>query len=160
MELIARAIKSHPSRFFGYTRVKPRRGQAALDDLRYWIEERGMHAVKMNTLDDSYRLDDRALMDPVLETITDLQVPILFHTGDTHAETCTPKMVADLAKDFPNVTFIIGHMGYPGSDPATANELITAMRQSPNTVTESAAVNRRVIIQDDCLLYTSPSPRD
>lgn len=144
MELIARAIKSHPLRFFGYTRVKPRRGKAALDDIRYWIEERGMHAVKMNTKDESYRLDDRALIDPVLETIMDLKVPILFHTGDTHAKTCTPKMVADLAKDFPNIIFIIGHMGYPGSE----NELITAMQQSPNTVTESASVFRRVIIQN------------
>lgn len=143
MELIAQAIKSHPGRFFGYTRVKPRRGRAALDDLRYWIEERGLHAVKMNTLDDDYRLDDRGLIDPVMEVVSELGIPVLFHTGDSHGETCTPKMVADLAVDFPDITFIIGHMGYPGGD----HMLIDAMKRAPNTVTESASVFRRVVIQ-------------
>ena len=144
MELIAQAIKSHPGRFFGYSRVKPRRGKAALDDLRYWIEDRGLHAVKMNTIDDDYRLDDRALVDPVMEVVADLGIPVLFHTGDSQGETCTPKMVADIAVDFPGITFIIGHMGYPGGD----HMLVDAMNRAPNTVTESASVFRRVVIQE------------
>ncbi len=144
MELIAQAVKSHPDRFFGYTRVKPRRGQAALDDLRYWIEERGLHAVKMNSLDDDYRFDDRALMDPVMEVVSELGIPVLFHTGDSHGETCTPNMVADIAVDFPDITFIIGHMGYPGGD----HMLIDAMNRAPNTVAETASVFRRVVIQE------------
>lgn len=141
---IAQAVKDHPGRFFGYARVKPRRGQAAIDDLRRWIEVDGLHAVKMNTLDDDYRLDDRALLDPVLEAISELGVPVLFHTGDSHGETCTPTMVADIAVDFPGTTFIIGHMGYPGGD----HLLIESMMRAPNTVTESASVFRRVVIQD------------
>lgn len=144
MELIAQAIKSHPNRFFGYSRVKPRRGKAALDDLRYWIEDRGLHAVKMNTLDDDYRLDDRGLIDPVMEVVSELGIPVLFHTGDARGETCTPEMVADIAVDFPGTTFIIGHMGYPGGD----HMLVDAMKRAPNTVTESASVFRRVVIQD------------
>ncbi len=143
LERVASAVKEHPGRIFGYARAKPRRGQAAIDDLRYWVEERRLHAVKMNTLDDDYRFDDRKLLDPVLEAIDELGVPILFHTGDTHAETCTPTMVADIACDFPNTTFIIGHMGYPNSD----HELADAMLRAPNTVTESASVFRRVVIR-------------
>ena len=143
MEIIAQAINSHPDWFFGYCRVRPRRGKAALDDLRYWIKDRGLHAVKMNTLDDDYRLDDRALIDPVMEVVSQLGVPVLFHTGDTHGATCTPEMVADIARDFPSTTFIIGHIGYPGMD----HQIAAAMKRAPNTVTESASVFRRVVIQ-------------
>ena len=143
MEIIAQAINSHPDRFFGYCRVRPRHGKAALDDLRYWIKDRGLHAVKMNTLDDDYRLDDRALIDPVMEVVSQLGVPVLFHTGDTHGATCTPEMVADIARDFPSTTFIIGHIGYPGMD----HQIAAAMKRAPNTVTESASVFRRVVIQ-------------
>ena len=143
LERVAAAVKQHPGRIFGYARAKPRKGKAAVDDLRYWIEDRGLHAVKMNTLDDDYRFDDRALLDPILEAINELGVPVLFHTGDTHAETCTPSMVADIAVDFPDTTFIIGHMGYPNSD----HELAEAMQRAPNTVTESASVFRRVVIR-------------
>lgn len=161
LERVAAAVKQHPGRIFGYARAKPRKGKAAIDDLRYWVEERGLHAVKMNTLDDDYRFDDRALLDPIFEAINDLGVPVLFHTGDTHAETCTPTMVADIAADFPDTTFIIGHMGYPNSD----HELGEAMRRAPNTVAESASVFRRVVIRnavDDAgaerLLMGSNSP--
>ena len=143
LERVATAVKQHPGRIFGYARAKPRKGKAAIDDLRYWIEDRGLHAVKMNSLDDDYRFDDRALLDPVLEAISEMGVPVLIHTGDTHAETCTPTMVADIAVDFPDTTFIIGHMGYPNSD----HELVDAMRRAPNTVTESASVFRRVVIR-------------
>ena len=125
-------------------RVKPRRGKAALDDLRYWIEDRGLHALKMNTQDDDYRLDDRALIDPVMEVVSQLGIPVLFHTGDSQGATCTPDMVADIAVDFPETTFIIGHMGYPGYD----HQLAGAMKRAPNTVTESASVFRRVVIQE------------
>ncbi len=144
LEIIAQAVKSHPDRFFGYARVKPQRGQAALDELRYWIEERGLHAVKMNPLDGDYRLDDRSLVDPVMEVVSELGIPVLFHTGDTHGESCTPEMVADIAIDFPDTTFIIGHLGYPEQD----HLLVSAMQRAPNTVTESASMFRRVVIQE------------
>lgn len=143
LELIARAIEARPDRIFGYARVMPRRGKAALTDLRYWIEERGLHAIKMNTLDDEYRLDDRELIDPFVELADELRVPVLFHTGDVHAATCTPLMVADIAADFPDTTFIIGHIGYPGSD----REIGAALKRSSNTVVESASVFRLDVIQ-------------
>ena len=144
MELIAKAIKNHPGRFYGYARVKPRKGKTATDEIRYWVHDRGFHAVKMNTMDDNYTLADRELIDPILETIQDLKIPVLIHTGDSHGETCSPSMVGDLASDFRDVTFIIGHMGYPGNE----NELLKVMIKSKNTVTETASVFRRAVIQN------------
>ena len=101
MDRIAQGMRDYPDRLFGFCRVKPRRGQIAIDELRMRAEEQGFPAVKMNTLDDDYRLDDRRLLDPVIRAASDLGLVMFFHTGDTHGETCQPSMVADFAVDFP-----------------------------------------------------------
>ena len=112
-ERIAQAIADYPDRIFGFARVKPPLGAQAIYEMHYWLRERGFHAVKFNTIDDStygagcYSLADRALMDPVLEAIAALQVPVMIHTGEEHGHTCTPALVANLALDFPQITFII-----------------------------------------------------
>ena len=144
LERIARAIKDFPDRLYGYARVKPRRGRVAIEELRRWVEDRGFHAVKLNTLDDDYELSDRALLDPVVQEADRLGVPVFMHTGDSHGQTCTPSMVADIAVDFPDTTFIIGHMGHPG----WSDELVPAMKRAPNTVTETAGVFMPSLVQD------------
>ena len=94
-ERIAQAIADYPDRIYGFARVKPPRGSIAIDEMRYWLRERGFHAVKFNTIDSSYSLADRALMGPVLEAITTLRVPVMIHTGEEHGHTCTPALVAN-----------------------------------------------------------------
>ena len=150
LERIADAVKRYPDRLFGFCRVKPRRGRAALDEMRYWVEEHGFKALKMNTLDDDYTLTDRRLLDPVIETAGDLGIPVFFHTGQESFESCTPNMVANLAVDFPDITFIIGHMGFGGINgyPGAPEQLVAAMKRAPNTVTESAGVFNCKFIQD------------
>ena len=144
MELIAQAIEAYPGRFFGFARFRPRRGKAVPRELRYWVRERGFHAIKMNTLDDDYTLTDRDLLDPIIQEAGRLGIPVFMHTGDESGATCTPTMVADIAVDYPDNTFIIGHMGHPG----WTEELIPAMNRAPNTVTETEAVFIPGYIQD------------
>ncbi|MBM3957533.1 MAG: amidohydrolase family protein, partial [Gemmatimonadetes bacterium] len=129
---------------------RPRQGRAAVDTLRRLVEDHGFRCLKLNTLDDNYRLDDRRLVEPVVEAADRLGIPVFFHTGDTHADTCTPNMVADIALDFPNTTFIIGHMAFGGVNgyPGSTDQLIPAMERAPNTVTETAGVLKCSFIQD------------
>ncbi len=143
MDRIAQAMRDYPERLFGFCRVKPRRGQTAIDELRMRVEEQGFRAIKMNTLDDDYRLDDRALIDPVMQAANEFGIVVFFHTGDAHGETCQPSMVADIAVDFPSTTFIIGHCGYVGYQHQTAPSL----KRAPNTVAETAGLLTPAIIQ-------------
>ncbi len=147
---IADAVKSYPDRFFGFARVKPRRGQKALDELKMWVEEHGFKAVKLNTLDDNYLLSDRKLLDPVVESATRLGIPVYAHTGQESWEQCLPDMLADIAVDYPENTFIIGHMGFGGINgwPGASEQLVSAMMRAKNTVTESAGVFNNKYIQD------------
>lgn len=148
-ERIAQAIADFPDRIYGFARVKPPRGQIAIDEMRYWLRERGFHAVKLNTIDDSpygagcYSLADRTLIAPVLEAIGELNVPVMIHTGEEHGNTCTPALVADLALDFPRITFIIAHAGVPGF----IDEVVPFMRRAENTLVDLAGVLRPIYVQ-------------
>ena len=59
-------------------------------------------------------------------------------------------MVADIASDFPETTFIIGHMGFGGINgfPGDIDQLVPSMERAPNTVTETAGVFKAEFIQD------------
>ncbi len=138
-EIIAQAIATYPGRIYGYYRAKPRRGKAGVDDLLYWIRERGLHAIKFNSNDSpGYTIGDHKLMGPCLEAIEECGVPVLIHTGEVYATGATPALVCDLARAFPRVQFIVGHMGIPGFH----EELVPFMKNTKNTVTETAGVYR------------------
>lgn len=147
---IARALKDYPDRFFGFARVKPRRGKKALDELKMWVEEHGFKAVKMNTLDDNYLLSDRRLLDPVVETAAKLGIAVYFHTGQESWEQCLPDMAADIAVDYPEVNFILGHLAFGGVNgwPGATEQLVPALRRAKNAWTETAGVFNLKYIQD------------
>ncbi len=143
MDRIADAVKRYPGRFYGFCRLKPRRGKAALEELKR-RHGQGFKAVKFNTLDDNYALSDRSLLDPILETADRLGgMTMYFHTGDRHGTTCQPAMVADMAADFPDMTFMIGHCGFPG----WTDQIVPALLRCPNTVCETAGVFNPYIVQ-------------
>lgn len=144
MNRIAEAIKKYPGRFFGMCRVRPREGQKAIDELRFRVEQQGFSALKMNSLDDDYRFDDRKLLDPILKTAADLGILMYFHTGDRHGESCQPKMVADIAVDFPETNVNIGHVGYPGF----TDQIVPSLRRAPNANVETAGVFHPIFLQN------------
>lgn len=143
MDRIADAVKRYPGRFYGFCRLKPRRGKAALEELKR-RHGQGFKAVKFNTLDDNYALSDRSLLDPILETADGLGgITMYFHTGDRHGATCQPAMVGNMAADFPDMTFMIGHCGYPG----WTDQIVPALLRCPNAVCETAGVFNPYIVQ-------------
>jgi predicted TIM-barrel fold metal-dependent hydrolase len=144
MDRIAQAIKKYPGRIFGMCRVLPRQGKKAVDVLRFRVEEQGFSALKMNSLDDDYRFDDRKLLDPIFEAATKLGILLYFHTGDRHGETCQPKMIGDIAVDYPEANFNIGHVGYPG----WTDQIIPTLKRAPNTHVETAGVFLPIYLQE------------
>ncbi len=144
-EIIAQAVKDYPGKIFGYVRVNPTRGQKAIDELVYWVKKRGLHAVKFNTGDcPNYTINDRKIMGPVLEAIQELDIPVLVHTGEAWGITCSPALLADIAMDFPNVKWILGHMGIPGF----WQETIPFCKRVPQLMVETAGVYRPYLIQE------------
>ncbi|MBE2253002.1 MAG: amidohydrolase family protein [Myxococcus sp.] len=78
------------------------------------------HAVKGIKLYPGY--DHYAINDPSLETVFRIaakyDVPVMIHTGDTYSRTAKvrqahPLLVDDIAVDYPDVKFVMCHLGNP-----------------------------------------------
>ena len=100
--------------------------------------------------DDGFTLRDRSLIDPVIEMCARLNVPVLFDADDENWSSCTPSLVAEVAVGFPQVTFIMGRMGFGGVNgwPGEPRELVPAMQRAPNLIAETGGVFLSKFIQD------------
>lgn len=121
-DLAGRYAKEYPGRIIPFAGVDPRRGKAAVDELRRCVEEMGFRGLKLWTVmgfmpnDESYY--------PLYEEAARLGVTVLVHTGlgpgETYLETCRPLYVDKPAVDFREVNFIMAHVGVPWVDEALA----------------------------------------
>ncbi len=119
---ISEAIQEHPDRFIGFASVDPRKGERAVQELAFAIQSMGLHGLKLNPNDyGGFLLNDRNLLYPLYEKACELKIPVSVHTGITPGTIFRmkhnyPILLDDVAVDFPELTIIVEHMGYPWSD--------------------------------------------
>ena len=117
-EQTAEFVKTHPDRFIGFTGVHPDRGEKQnVERVERAVNELGLKGIKINPHAGHYPNDERLY--PVYEKATELDIPVVFHTGlkapveGTRVKYCQPIFIDDVAVDFPDMTIIIAHAGYP-----------------------------------------------
>jgi predicted TIM-barrel fold metal-dependent hydrolase len=116
--------KRHPKRLAMGAFVDPRRKNAARDLRR--LAGDGAKAIKLFPPIGFYPDDDACM--PVYEVAADLKLPVLSHTGATNCDYWPPRKRQSLAshwadpirfdglaRKFPEVTFVLAHMGFPWS---------------------------------------------
>jgi predicted TIM-barrel fold metal-dependent hydrolase len=119
---IATVLKHYPGKFKGFAGVDPYSGDSGIDEIKRCIQELGFSGIKFNPNDyGGFWLNDRERMYPLMEACATLNVPVSIHTGLTpgrifYMKHNDPILVDDLCVDFPEVTIIIEHMGYPWTD--------------------------------------------
>lgn len=106
-ELMLSAVRRHPDRLVGMASANPWYGDAAVRELRRSLEA-GLAGLMIHALYQGFRLSDH-LVDPLLEVAAEYGVPVYTHTGT--AGIAEPLQVAELARRFPQVNFIMGHAG-------------------------------------------------
>jgi predicted TIM-barrel fold metal-dependent hydrolase len=116
----AEAIQHHPERFIGFAGIDPR-SKDALQELERCVDL-GYRGVKMWTLTGFY--PDNKEYYPFYSRVQELGLPMLFHTGyappDGYKKCNQPINVDSVAVDFPELTMILAHVGYPWVDEAIA----------------------------------------
>ena len=105
-DYVVNACREHPDRFFGFCMVNPRDGQA-VSTLRHYLDQ-GLRGLKLHPRLHGYQLGDHELMDPLMEVCREYQVPVFSHGGSE--ENDHPFYFEELARAFPEVTVILGHM--------------------------------------------------
>ncbi len=105
-DYVVKAQKEHPDRLFGFCMVNPREANAK-DTLRRYLDQ-GLKGLKLHPRLHGYQLGDHILMDPLMEVCQEYKVPVFAHGGSE--ENDHPFYFEELAKAFPSVTVILGHM--------------------------------------------------
>jgi len=105
---ILRAVAAHPDRLTGLAAVNPWFRQKGVEELSRCLEA-GLSGLKLNSHLQGFVLSD-PLVHPLVETCRSFEVPLYAHTGTPVV--AEPFQLAELARTFPDVPMVLGHMGY------------------------------------------------
>jgi len=138
-DLAGAYVKRHPERLVAFAGVDPRRGVAAVAELRRCVEEMGFRGLKLWTVT-GFVPDDESYY-PLYEEVARLGVNVMVHTGlgpgQSYLKTCHPVYVDKIAVDFRDVNLILAHVGTPWVDEALAVAL-----KNPNVYVDVSAWQR------------------
>jgi predicted TIM-barrel fold metal-dependent hydrolase len=115
-ENLARVIQRHPDKFVGFAHHYPFTEDAA-EKLRFAVTEYGFRGYKLLAPMLDRPIEDEAAY-PVWEVCAELEIPVLIHFGIQgggggiawHAN-INPLKLHNVAKDFPDVEFVVPHFG-------------------------------------------------
>lgn len=105
---VLHAVEAHPDRFYGLAAVNPWFGERAVEELRRNLDA-GMKGLKLHSHLQGFVLSD-PIVHPLVEVCREYGAPLYAHTGTPI--TAEPFQLAELARTFPDVTMVMGHMGY------------------------------------------------
>lgn len=146
-DLVAETVQRYPDRFIGFAGADPHKGKLACDGLEKAVKELGLKGLKLLPHLARMRPDDPAMY-PLYETAAGLNIPVLFHTGTqfhtgTKIKYCRPLFLDDVAVDFPGLTIIMAHFGYPWF-----HEALSVVLRNPNVYFNIAGWSPKRIPED------------
>lgn len=117
-DTVYQATKRYPGRVYGMAFVNPGYHDAMLKELDRCVKELGFVGVKLYH---QYYMDDPAQF-ALVEKCIELDIPILMHSGhamDPSTRMRQPRLsdgvhMANIARRYPEATFIMGHIGGGG----------------------------------------------
>ncbi len=106
----------YPEQFIGFAHHNPFRPDAA-DELRRAVRDLGLRGYKLLAPSIDQPIESRSIY-PVWEACQELEIPVLIHFGIqggsggiAYHENINPFKLHDIARDFPQVPFVIPHFG-------------------------------------------------
>ncbi len=131
-DFVAGMQKRHPERIIqAWGAVDPLKGEAAIQEARHAIQDLHLLGFHFHPIMGHFAVNERRLY-PLFEAINELKVPVMIDVGTTgmgagmpggmgakirHAH---PSALDELAADFPNLTIVAAHPGWPWVDEMTA----------------------------------------
>jgi uncharacterized protein len=115
---IADAVRQFPSKFIGFAGVDPREGPAAIKELERAVTELGLPGLALDPPDhpdDRYGrgYDDERVMYPLYEKANSLKIPVVLTMGPRTVRFDAPRVADRIAADFPSLTLVCSHSGWP-----------------------------------------------
>jgi predicted TIM-barrel fold metal-dependent hydrolase len=144
---IYQAAKQHAGRLLPFGWANPRLGASATSDtIRRCFEEYGFYGIKFNGAQDDYVIDDPKLALPAIEQAAAYGKPIAFHIGADFYENTHPCRLGRIAAAFPQIPFIMIHMGGAGL-PSLDRSAIEVASAQPNITIIGSAIGEHAILR-------------
>ena len=134
-DYVAAIAKQDPEVFTGFATVDPWKGKAAVEELERSVTELGLVGLKLHPVRQAFFPNDTQFY-PLYEKATEMQVPVLFHSGYAGVGSGSPggagfklkyaapiPSIDDVAADFPQLTIIMAHPGWPWTEEQIAVSL-------------------------------------
>jgi uncharacterized protein len=130
-EEIAQAAAEHSDVLIPFGSIDPARGTAGIRAARTLVTEHGVRGFKFHPSIQAFEPNDRQHY-PLWAELESLEVPVLFHTGQTGIGSglpggrgiklrySDPMLLDDVAADFPDLTIVMAHPSVPWQDAAIA----------------------------------------
>jgi hypothetical protein len=159
---VADAVTQHKDRFYGLARIDPWQGEDALQHLKQAREEWGLHGLLLHPWEETFQVAD-GLIDPLLEYAQSERFPVFIETG--YPLVAHPLDIAEIARRFPEVTFIGTHGLQLDSAAFALVDAERAMRECDNLIMETSGmyapeVMERIVedLGEHRLMFGSHSP--
>jgi uncharacterized protein len=129
-EQVARIVAKNRDRFYGFVFMHGIRDrQRAQDMVGYFVEKHGFCGIKV------HRHDARICRE-ICEAARYYQIPILY---DPTGEIATVELIA---REYPDVNFIIPHLSSFADDWAAQHGFISILERHPNVFTDTSGIRR------------------
>lgn len=138
-DFVAQAVAENPGRLLGVCRVDPWQGEEAVAELKRSVELLGLRGVYLNPWEENYQINDE-IVHPVIREAGRLGVPVLINAGQVRVS--HPSQVADLARTFPDVTFIASNGGNLNISGMLLAEARAMLESCPNVIIETSGTYR------------------
>lgn len=133
---VARIVATRPGRFYGFAFVHPLRDRGRISDLvRQAIDDYGFRGIKVHR-------HDAPITREVCEAARRFGLPVLY---DVMGEISVVEL---LAREYPDVRFVIPHLGSFADDWRAQQGVIDHLVRHPNIYTDTAGVRRFDILQE------------
>jgi predicted TIM-barrel fold metal-dependent hydrolase len=106
-DIVAKAVKDHPDRFpIGLASIEVRHSKAGLTEVRRVITEIGLSGLVFHPTFEGFGVDS-SMFDSILHALGSEPALVLMHsTPDGRGN---PTAIADVARRFPQIQFLLGH---------------------------------------------------
>ena len=130
-DYVAAFARRHKCVIQAWGTVEPAKGREAIDEVRHAVNDLKLMGFHFHPIMQHFSVDDRQYY-PLFEEIAELDVPVMIDVGMTGMGAGTPggmgaktrhahpSSIDALAADFPSLTIIMAHPGYPWIDETTA----------------------------------------
>lgn len=143
-ERIADAARQHRGRLVGFGRVDPLLGDEAAEDADAALGELGLSGLFLHPWEETFRVG-ASLVDAVVAVAQAHGAPVLAATG--YPWLSEALQVADLARRFPDVTFLMTNGGQLNISGLGQTDAELALAQNPNLLVQTAGVYREDFLE-------------